>query len=73
MLTAQRIKELQRVGDGLEVGSVWSGRGVRVRIIRVGLTVVWIKRLDLGDKVGRLFTVHRWGLECMKGLTPISG
>jgi hypothetical protein len=73
VLTGQQVKELQRVGDGLEVGSVWSGRGVRVRIMRVSLTVVWIKRLDLPDELGRLFTVHRWGLECMKGMAHVGG
>jgi hypothetical protein len=54
----------------ITVGSVWEGRGIKIRVLRVGLAVVLIERLDISPKLQK-YRIHPWAIESMEGMTRI--
>lgn len=56
----------------ITVGSIWQGRGLKIRVLRIGLGVIWIERLDISFKIPNTYRVHPWRIESMKGLKKVS-
>ena len=55
----------------MTAGSVWEGRGIRVRVLSVGLAVVWVERLDLSRDLKRNLREHPWDTESFKGMRKV--
>lgn len=55
----------------LAVGSVWKGRGLKIRVLRIGLGIFWAERLDISPRLRAKYGTHPWRKECLKGLTRI--
>lgn len=49
-------------------GTTWEGRGLRIELLRVGLGILWVRRLDLLPP----FDIHWWAAESMHGMTRMS-
>lgn len=61
----------QCISDRISVGSVWKGRGLKVRVLRVGLGVVWVERLDIPSTLSPTYRIYPWVIESLKGLSRI--
>ncbi len=53
--------------SGLKVGSVWEGRGLRIRVLSVGLAVAWVERLDLSKSIPAKYRIHPWAIVTKHG------
>lgn len=44
----------------ITVGSIWVGRGIKIRILLAGIGVIWIERLDLPASWPATARIHPW-------------
>lgn len=56
----------------ITAGSIWQGRGLKIRVLRVSLGVIWIERIDISSKVPNTYRIHPWRVESIKGLKKVS-
>jgi hypothetical protein len=54
------------------VGSVWHGRGLKIRILQTGLGIFIAERLDISLRLRVRFGTHPWRVESLRGLTRVS-
>ncbi len=58
----------------LQVGAIYEGRGIRIRLKRIGLGVVLIELLTpSGEQLPEKFRIHPWRIESMEGMSRVYG
>lgn len=63
-----QLKKLMSLSRQITTRSVWQGRGLKIRVLRIGLSIIWIERLDLPGA----YRIFPWALEDMKGMTQVN-
>lgn len=72
MITARQLSQFQLMAKKLTAGSIWKGRGVVIKVLRVSLCIVWTERLNLG-RLSSKYRFHPWLISDMEGMVQQNG